>query len=309
MAYRFFDTLLDTNKPSRRSRRRLTLPVSIGIHVVVLAAVLIVPMMSFGDLPEPANGAIRAFLVEAAPPPPPPPPPPAAAAPRPLTAPKVQPKPVAEDVPKFTAPVETPKSLPEPEPASALAPASEPDGMPGGVEGGVKGGTEGGVVGGVLGGEPGGVVGGVIGGIPKAEPAAPSGPVRVGGKIHPPAKLNNIAPVYPSVARQARVEGMVILEATIDPHGSVTDVKVLRGIPLLDAAAIDAVKQWRYSPTLLNGVPVPIVMTVTVNFRLSGDSPSAAKAAPAPTPAPAAAPPESAPVAAPSPAPSPAGSR
>src|SRR3954465_252251 len=102
MPYKFFDNLLDTTTGKRRGKRKLTLPVSIGIHVIVLAAVLVVPLLSLPDLPEPVmSSAIRAFLVEAAPPPPPPPPPPAAAAPRPMTVPKIQqPKPVTE-VPKF----------------------------------------------------------------------------------------------------------------------------------------------------------------------------------------------------------------
>jgi len=304
MAYKFFDNLLDSgSKGARRTRRKLTLPVSIAIHVVVLAAVFVVPLLSFNDLPEPVmSNAIRAFLVEAAPPPPPPPPPPpAAAAPRPATAPKiVHPKPVVMEQPKFTAPIEIPKELPKPEPDTGLsARGPDPEGEPGGVPGGVKGGVPGGVVGGVVGGVPGGVVGGVIGGVEKEEPKAPTGPVRVGGKIHPPAKLNNVQPVYPSIARQAHVEGVVILECTISPQGHVTDVKVLRGVPLLDNAAMEAVRQWSYSPTLLNGVPVPVIMTVTVNFRLGADSgggsggsaKAAAPAAPAaPTPAPTAAP-------------------
>jgi protein TonB len=112
------------------------------------------------------------------------------------------------------------------------------------------------------------VVGGVVGGLPDAPPP-PSQAVRVGGNIKEPKKLRNVAPEYPDIARQARVQGVVILECTISPQGKVTDVKVLRGIPLLDQAAIDAVKQWVYTPTLLNGVPVPVIMTVTVNFRLS----------------------------------------
>jgi protein TonB len=310
MAYKFFDTLLDPGTGARRTKRKLTLPVSIGIHLVVLAGVLIVPLLSYGDLPDPAiNSAIRAFLVEAAPPPPPPPPPPpAAAAPRPVTAPKIeQPKPVVEE-PKFTAPIETPKEIPIAQPVSGL---DEGIGEPGGVEGGVSGGTQGGVVGGtvggVVGGELGGQLGGVPGGIPAAPPPppppppAPTGPVRIGGKIHAPSKLSNTAPVYPPMAKQARVEGTVILEATINAQGRVTDVKVLRGIPLLDNAAMDAVRQWRYSPTLLNGTPVPVVMTVTVNFRLggSGSAPSVAKNAPAPaaTPTPAAEAPAEAPAA------------
>jgi periplasmic protein TonB len=147
----------------------------------------------------------------------------------------------------FTAPIETPDEV-KPE-----------EGIDLGVEGGVPGGVEGGV--------PGGVVGGVVGGLPDAPP--PPQAVRVGGQIKEPKKLKNVPPTYPEIAKQARVQGVVILECTISPQGKVTDVKVLRGIPLLDQAAIDAVKQWVYSPTLLNGVPVPVIMTVTVNFRLS----------------------------------------
>jgi protein TonB len=77
-----------------------------------------------------------------------------------------------------------------------------------------------------------------------------------------------VKPVYPAIAQSARVQGVVILEATIGTDGRVTDVKVLRSIPLLDQAAIDAVKQWQYTPTTLNGQPVPVIMTVTVNFAL-----------------------------------------
>lgn len=93
--------------------------------------------------------------------------------------------------------------------------------------------------------------------------------VRVGGSIREPRKIRSVNPVYPEIAKQARVQGVVILEATISPRGHVTAVRVLRGIPLLDEAAIDAVKQWVYEPTLLNGVPVPVIMTVTVNYKLA----------------------------------------
>ena len=103
--------------------------------------------------------------------------------------------------------------------------------------------------------------------LPRASPPGPGGP---GRRQHQGAEeAKNVAPVYPDIAKQARVQGIVILECTISPQGTVTDVKVLRGIPLLDQAGIDAVKQWQYTPTLLNGVPVPVIMTVTVNFRLN----------------------------------------
>jgi TonB family protein len=98
----------------------------------------------------------------------------------------------------------------------------------------------------------------------------PKGPVRVGGKISEPRKTRNVPPQYPEMAKRARVQGTVILEATISPQGRVTDVKVLRGIPMLDNAAMSAVREWTYTPTMLNGVPVPVIMSVTVNFRLDG---------------------------------------
>ena len=92
--------------------------------------------------------------------------------------------------------------------------------------------------------------------------------VRVGGKIRPPTKVKDVKPVYPDAARSGRVQGMVIVEATIGANGKVIDAKVLRSVPMLDQAALDAVKQWEFTPTLLNGKPVPVVMTVTINFKL-----------------------------------------
>jgi protein TonB len=97
---------------------------------------------------------------------------------------------------------------------------------------------------------------------------APDGTVRVGGSIKEPKKLKHVNPVYPAIARGERVQGMVILEALIGPDGRVKDVKVLRSLPQLDDAAAEAVRQWVYTPTLLNGVAVPVLMTVTVNFAL-----------------------------------------
>ena len=103
---------------------------------------------------------------------------------------------------------------------------------------------------------------------PPAEGTASQAPVRVGSGIKPPDKLVDVRPVYPAIAQSARVQGLVVLECTIDPRGNVTDAKVLRSIPLLDAAAIDAVMQWKFRPTLLNDIPVPVIMTVTVQFSL-----------------------------------------
>lgn len=104
---------------------------------------------------------------------------------------------------------------------------------------------------------------------PPPPPPRPASPLRLGGQIKAPRRLDYAAPVYPPIAQSAGVEGLVILEATIGVDGRVQNLQVLRSHPLLDGAAIDAVRQWRYRPTLLNGVPVPIVMTVTVDFRLT----------------------------------------
>ena len=119
------------------------------------------------------------------------------------------------------------------------------------------------------GGAPGGVVGGVVGGLPNAPPPPPpAAPVRVGGSIKQPTKTKNVPPVYPAVAQTARVQGVVILEATISPTGHIAEARVLRSIPLLDQAALDAVKQWEFTPVLTNGVATPYTMTLTIQFSL-----------------------------------------
>lgn len=99
-------------------------------------------------------------------------------------------------------------------------------------------------------------------------PIAQGAPMRVGGNIAPPTKLVDVPPAYPPIAQSARVQGVVIVEATIDSGGNVIAASILRSIPLLDQAALAAVYQWKYTPTLFNGVAVPVIMTVTVNFSL-----------------------------------------
>ncbi len=243
MERRLFEDLIESDVVKHKTSQGKTTVVSAVIHCLLLLLILVVPLLMSDEIPDPTS-VVKAFFVEpTAPPPPPPPPPPPA--PKAAVQPKVLPKPVEVNPQQFTAPVDVPQEI-------------RPEEMDFGVEG-VPGGVEGGV--------PGGVVGGVVGGLPDAP--APGQAVRVGGQIREPKKLKDVKPVYPDIAKQARVQGIVILECTISPQGKVTDVKVLRGIPLLDQAAQDAVKQWVYTPTLLNGVPVPVIMTVTVNFRLS----------------------------------------
>jgi len=109
-------------------------------------------------------------------------------------------------------------------------------------------------------------------------------PLPVGGAITPPTKIRDVSPVYPPEAQQARVSGVVILEAVIGEDGKVRSARVLRSIPQLDQAAINAVQQWEYTPTILKGVAVPIVMTVTVNFSMQGAPAAAPLSLPAPPP-------------------------
>jgi protein TonB len=239
MEQRLFEDLIESDKVSHKTQQAKIWPVSVALHTVFAVAIIIVPLLRAGLLPQPA--AVKAFFVEpmAAPPPPPPPPPP----------------PKASAAPKIVAPILMDDSF--------VAPVVEELLTDEGLDLGADGGVEGGVAGGV----PGGVIGGIVGGLPDAPP--PQKAIRVGGQIKQPQKLKDVAPVYPDIAKQARVQGVVILECTISPQGKVTDVKTLRGIPLLNEAALSAVRQWVYTPTLLNGVPVPVIMTVTVNFKLS----------------------------------------
>ena len=206
------------------------------LEVVVVSLVVIIPLMAADVLPTPPS--MLAFVAAAPPPPPPPPPPPQAAAPRPV------------EVNPNAAPIEPPKEIKPEVPVDTSFERNV------GVEGGI----------------PGGVPGGVVGGLPEAPPPPPpppQQPVRVGGQIRPPTQIKKVQPVYPQIAQSARVSGVVILEATIGVDGKVKDVKVLRSIPLLDQAAIDAVRQWEYTPTMLNNVPTAVIMTVTVTFTLN----------------------------------------
>ena len=232
--------------PAVRKRQEMAWPASMALHAAAAIAIAIVPLLLAEALPVPDSGT-RAFFVEpiAAPPPPPPPPPRRRERP---------PRPAWCQGPRSprsasSRQIEVPTEI-KPEEGLDL----------GGIEGGVAGGVEGGV--------PGGVVGGVVGGLPDAPPPPPAKPVRVGGDVREPRKVVDVAPVYPQLAMKAGIEGVVIIEATIDPRGRVGNATVLRGIPVLDEAALEAVRQWVYTPTLLNGVPTPIIMTVTVRFRL-----------------------------------------
>jgi len=229
---------------------------SMTLHTLLVLAVVIVPTLLYEAIPEP-GAAMRAFFstpLEIAPPPPPPPPPAPAAAARAVRPATVEPR--ALDPAAFVAPIEVPDQI-RPEEGPDL-----------GVEGGVPGGVEGGVPGGMVG----GVVGGLLGGPP---PPPPVRVVRIGGQIIAPKIVKRVPPVYPPLATQGRISGIVILEAQVDVNGRVKTATVLRGHPLFDEAAVAAVLQWRYRPLLLNGEPTEFILTVTVFFNLS--SPAEAK--------------------------------
>lgn len=193
----------------------------------------------------------------------------------------VQPKEIPDEIPAVPQTPVTPAQV-DPTPIPGGAPAG---GVPGGVEGGVvggvlggvRGGTLGGQVGGQIGGALGGVEGGVVGGTPggTGSERAPSGPLRVGGNVKAPRVLARPQPAYNEVARRARIQGIVILEAVIDKQGNVERVKVIRGLPMgLTESAVDAVKKWKFRPGTLNGQPVDVIFNLTVNFRLGSDEPS-----------------------------------
>jgi len=249
--------VVSDQRPSGPLTVRWLLPASLFVHATVAFGAILGPLLRADALPTAAPAA-RAFFVTPAmlpAPPPPPPAPPAAAAARPRMA---RPSPKQAEPERLVATVEAPPTvLPEATDVDVRAAergaetAAEPGGAPGGVAGGV----------------PGGVVGGVIGGIPAA-PASIE-PLRVGGEIKEPAKLKHVPPVYPDIAARANIHGDVILTCTVSPLGRVTSVTVVKGVPLLSKAAMEAVKQWVYTPTLKDGIPMPVILTVTVKFGLT----------------------------------------
>jgi|RhiMetdeSRZDD1v2_1073273.scaffolds.fasta_scaffold88765_5 periplasmic protein TonB len=215
--------------------RTCTITISIVVHVIAVCAAVIAPLFATDELPAPRTAT---EFIQVVPLPEPPAPPPRAVA-------RARVDIQRPDVP----PLDVPDGI---APESVVEPLN--DGFA--SDSGVVAFDD--------------VNSAIVMDAPPPPPAPPSQRAisHVGGNIRPPQKIVDVAPVYPLIARAAHVGGVVILEAVIAEDGSVRDVNVLRSIPLLDAAAVEAVRQWRFSPTLLNGEPVPIVMTVTVAFRL-----------------------------------------
>lgn len=224
----------DIGNPTLKVGGRIwhTAPLSILVHVVAIAGIVFVPSRAVDATRPPLEFAVVSVSSPLPPAPESPPPPP----------------------PSDPLPAQTPPPPPQTSSEGGRPATTFAFGRIDGIESQVPGGVAGGIVGGLVG--------------APLPPPPPVTPVRVGGRILPPTKLQDIAPLYPSEAALAGVQGIVILQATIGATGLIADVEVLRSIPLLDDAAVAAVRQWVYTPTLLNGVPVPVVLTVTVNFAL-----------------------------------------
>jgi protein TonB len=242
MPQEFLRDVLRTGDAAGPARRHWsTLPLSIAAHVCVAAAIVIIPLAAEVELPVPASPFTNRWI--------------------PIVAEQLPA--IARPVPRIAQPSTTaaPTSAPskiEPEvehPPETISPPGALDGPPGlPVTSGLATGVDGLAI--------------PPPAAPPDPPPAVRAPIRIGGKIRPPERIAGGPPVYPPIAINARVEGDVVLDALIDEHGNVVRVRVLKSFPLLDAAAVEAVRGWRYTPTLLNGVPMPVLMTVTVRFSL-----------------------------------------
>ena len=220
-------------------------PASLLFHVGIASLLVVLPLLQTG-LPPRLDRMVDAFLTAPAPPSPPPPPAARRAGGR---ASRIRPvQAAAFDAGRFVAPVTIPDAVTE-DPAAG----DGFDGIDGGVDGGVPGGVWSGVVGPILN----VLIGDVV------------GPVRAVGDVRAPALVRRVAPEYPEIARQARVEGVIIIEAETDIYGRVRNARILRSLPLLDQAALDAVRQWVYEPLVVNGRPRGVLFTVTVTFKLN----------------------------------------
>ena len=248
----FEQTFVQTGKTNTTA----TVIMSFAIQLVLVAVLVVLPLIYFDVLP----AAQLTSLITAPPPPPPPPPPPAAAPPKVV---KVIPRQMQTD--KLLIPKVIPKEVKQ------INEDEAPPAAGVGVAGGVPGGVAGGAVGGVL--------GGILSSVPSAAPPPPpppkkepppkpSGPINVGGRVQAAKLIRNPQPVYPQIARQARISGTVELAAIIGEDGHIQELHVVSGHPLLRQAALDAVKQWVYQPTLLNEQPVKVSTTIDVIFTL-----------------------------------------
>jgi periplasmic protein TonB len=242
-----------------KTNKSWSVMVSFVLQMALIGVAVLVPLIFTDVLP---RTQLTSMLV--APPPPPPPPPPPAATP--IKVVKVIPR--QFDAGKLMAPKVIPKDIAMIKEDELPPPMSGAAGVVGGVPGGVPGGA------------PGGVIGGIIGGVPSVAPPPPPPKkeepkpvtpqrIRVGGNVQAAMLIRQPKPSYPPLAKQARVQGVVRFQAIIGKDGTIQNLQLMSGHPLLVQAAQEAVKQWIYKPTLLNGEPVEVVTIIDVNFSLS----------------------------------------
>src|SRR6202171_545933 len=241
----FADLVVSSPNPSK-TNKPWTVVVSMLLQVFFLGILILIPLIYTEALPK----TMMSMMLVAPPPPPPPPPPPVAA-----QIVHVKPQVHLMDAGKLVAPKAIPKDI------KIIKEEAEPN----------MGGAMSGVIGGVAGGSMGGVMGGVIGGAGggPAPPKPVASRIRQGGSVQAALLVNKVQPVYPPLARQTRISGTVRLHALISKSGTVESLEGISGHPLLVRAAMDAVQQWRYKPTLLNGEPVEVDTTIDVIFSLN----------------------------------------
>jgi protein TonB len=229
------DLFGDVTRPSISvgNRKWYTVPVSLLSHAVILATIVIVPILAAPMMPGVLDNTRLTRIVDLVPPTPP----------RPPKRRAEEIKPVEPPGPPTVAPTgfspekpDVPSGWEDKNPIGTIFTDIDP---------------------------------GVITPPPAVIKKDPPPPVRVGGTVRTPIKTYNVDPAYPAIARQAGIQGIVIIEATISEDGHVINARILRSVPLLDKEALEAVRQWQYTPSYLNGVAVPVIMTVTVNFTLS----------------------------------------
>jgi len=244
----FEDSLIESGN-KLKTKRGMTTVVSFLLQMMLLGILILIPLIYTDALPK---QQLMTFLV--APPPPPPPPPPPAATPIKVV------KQIQSDL--INGQLRTPTKIPE-----KVQMIKEEEAPPPVMGAGVVGGVPGGVPGGSMGGVIGGIIGSTTAAVPKQ--VIPQR-VRVSQGVSQGLLIKKITPNYPPLARQARIQGQVVLQAEISKDGTIQNLQLISGHPMLAPAAIEAVKQWRYKPYLLNGEPVPVETQVVVNFSLSG---------------------------------------
>jgi periplasmic protein TonB len=245
----FEDSLLESGG-RLRTKRGMTTTVSFVLQICLVGILVLIPLLYTEALPK---QQLMTFLV--APPPPPPPPPPPAAVPQRVV------KVVQTDIinGELRTPTKIPKKVEMIKEEEAPPPVMSAAGVVGGVPGGVPGG------------QMGGVIGGIISSTPVAVPkVATPQRVRVSQGVSQGLLIHRVQPMYPPLARQARIQGTVVLQAEISKDGTIENLRLMSGHPMLAPSAIEAVKQWRYKPYFLNGEPVAVETQITVNFTLAG---------------------------------------